>query len=214
VNVHGGGGSPDHGLHPASLSMFILEASFYSHRPLWLLIMSGVFDRFPKMRLVLAEAGAGWIPHALDTMDRLYAKLSGGNVGELPFIAPFLLERKPSEYWQTNCWVGASFMNREDCLDRYEIGLDRIMWGSDFPHAEGTYPFSTEAISHTFAGVEPSEVRRMLGATAAGLYGFDLDALAPLAARYGPRVDQVSAGSDVPPESTSMAFEPRTLGVG
>jgi predicted TIM-barrel fold metal-dependent hydrolase len=214
VNVHGGGGSPDHGLHPASLSMFILEASFYSHRPLWLLIMSGVFDRFPKMRLVLAEAGAGWIPHALNTMDRLYAQLSAGNVGELPFIAPFLLERKPSEYWQTNCWVGASFMNREDCLDRYEIGLDRIMWGSDFPHAEGTYPFSTEAISHTFAGVEPSEVRRMLGATAAGLYGFDLDALAPLAARYGPRVEQISAGSDRPAESTSMAFEPRTVGVG
>ncbi len=214
VNVHGGGGSPDHGLHPASLSMFILEASFYSHRPLWLLIMSGVFDRFPQMRLVLAESGAGWIPHALDTMDRLYAKLSGGNVGELPFIAPFLLERKPSEYWKTNCWVGASFMTREDCLDRHEIGLDRIMWGSDFPHAEGTYPFSTEAISHTFAGVEPAEVRQMLGGTAAALYGFDLEILAPLAARYGPRVDQVSAGSDVPPESTSLAFEPRTVGVG
>ena len=53
----------------------------------------------------------------------------------------------------------------------------------------------------------------MLGATAAGLYGFDLDALAPLAARYGPRVDRVSAGSDIPADSTSMAFEPRNVGV-
>jgi predicted TIM-barrel fold metal-dependent hydrolase len=213
VNVHGGGGSPDHGLHAASLSIFVLEAGFYSHRPLWLLIMSGVFDRFPGLRLVLAESGVGWIPNALDSMDRLYAKLSSGNVGELPFIAPFLLDRKPSAYWGTNCWVGASFMTREDCLDRHRVGVDRIMWGSDFPHDEGTYPFSAAAISNTFAGVDTDEVTLMLGGTAAHVYGFDLEALAPLAAKYGPRVDEVSAGLDQLPDSTSLAFEPRTAGV-
>ncbi len=214
VNVHGGGGSPDHGEYPSSLTMFVLEASFYSHRPLWLLIMSGVFDRFPGLRLVIAESGVGWIPQALESMDRLYDKLSGGNVGELPFIAPFLLDRKPSEYFRTNCWVGASFMTREDCLDRYRVGVDRIMWGSDFPHDEGTYPFSAEAIANTFAGIDRAEVRQMLGITAARLYGFDAAALAPLAARFGPRADEVEAGLERLPDSTSMAFEPRNVSVG
>jgi predicted TIM-barrel fold metal-dependent hydrolase len=215
VAVHGGGGSPDHGMHPASLSMFILEAAFYSHRPLWSLVISGVFDRFPGLRLVLAESGAGWVPRTLDAMDRMYAKISRGNVGELPFLAPFLLDRMPSEYWHTNCWVGASFMTREDCLDREAIGVDRIMWGSDFPHAEGTAPFSAEAIAHTFAGVDPVDVRRMLGGTAAAVYGFDLDVLDPIAAQVGPRVDDVLAGIDaIPGGSVSLAFESRVTGVG
>jgi hypothetical protein len=129
------------------------------------------------------------------------------------FNDPFLLKRKPSEYWETNCWVGASFMNREDCVDRYEIGVDRIMWGSDFPHEEGTFPFSAQALAHTFAGVPTDEVEMMLSGTAAALYGFDLTELAPLAARFGPRVDEVMAGIDKLPPSDSLAFGPRITGV-
>lgn len=213
ISVHGGGGTPDFGPHPASLSMFILEAAFYSHRPLWSLVMSGVFDRFPGLRLVLAESGVGWVPGVLDSMDHLYAKLSKGNVGELPFIAPFLLDRMPSEYWESNCWVGASFMTREDCLERKAVGVDRIMWGSDFPHAEGTFPHTTEALAHTFAGVAESEVDQMLSTNAAALYGFDLDVLRPLGDRFGPLVSEVAAGLQTLPESTSLAFERRAAGV-
>jgi predicted TIM-barrel fold metal-dependent hydrolase len=213
VNIHGGGGSPDQGWHPASLSMFVLEAGFWSHRPLWSLVMSGVFDRFPGMRFVLAESGTGWVPQVLVAMDRLHDKLLAGNIGELAFVEPFLLERRPSEYWRTNCWIGASFMTREDCLDRHAIGVDRIMWGSDFPHAEGTFPVSAQAIAHTFTDVAPDEVHRMLAGNAAALYGFDLDALAPLGERLGPRIADVAAGVDRIPESTSLAFEPRYAGV-
>jgi predicted TIM-barrel fold metal-dependent hydrolase len=213
ASVHGGGGTPDYGPHPASLSMFILEASFYAHRPLWSLIMSGVFDRFRDLRFVLAESGLGWVPGVLATMDAMYSKLSKGNVGELPFIAPFLLDHLPSDYWHTNCWIGASFMTRQDCLDRKTVGVDRIMWGSDFPHAEGTYPHTTEALAHTFAGIEESEVRQMLAGNAAKLYGFDLHALTPLAEQFGPRVDAVAAGLDTLPDSTSLAFETRPAGV-
>jgi predicted TIM-barrel fold metal-dependent hydrolase len=57
VNAHGGSSSPDYGEHPASLSMWIMEAAWFSHRPLWTFILSGVFDRFPGFRLVLAEQG-------------------------------------------------------------------------------------------------------------------------------------------------------------
>jgi predicted TIM-barrel fold metal-dependent hydrolase len=209
VNVHGGGGAPDHGLHPASLSMFVLEAGFYSHRPLWSLVMSGVFDRYPNLRLVLAESGVGWIPQALQAMDHLHNKIKQGNIGALPLAGTLTLDRTPSEYWQTNCWVGASFMVREDCLDRHQIGVDRIMWGSDFPHDEGTYPYSSEAIRHTFAGIDRDEVQQMLGLTAAALYGFDTQALQALAAELGPAVDAVAAGLDRIPDSQSLAFESR-----
>ena len=60
------------------------------------------------------------------------------------------------------------------------------MWGSDYPHLEGTSPFSNEAIRRTFAGVEPSEVQAMLAGNAAALYGFDLDALEAGGWRTGP----------------------------
>jgi predicted TIM-barrel fold metal-dependent hydrolase len=209
LNVHGGGGTPDLGMHPASLPLFVLEASFYSHRPLWALIMAGVFDRHPDLRLVLTEAGTSWVPQTLDAMDYIHAKMAKGNIGALPFANPLLLSRPPSSYFATNCWITSSFMSRADCLDRHFIGVDRIMWGSDFPHEEGTYPYSIEAIQNTFAGVPREEVEAMLTTTAAGLYDFDLAALASTAARIGPPVGDVSAGLDTLPDSESLAFEPR-----
>jgi predicted TIM-barrel fold metal-dependent hydrolase len=212
INVHGGGGQPDLGMHPASISLFVLEASFYSHRPLWALIIAGVFDRFPRLRLVIAEAGISWIRPALTAMDRHHEKILAGNVGSLPLDSAVRTDRRPSEYWPTNCWVGASFMNREDCLDRHDVGVDRIMWGSDFPHDEGTYPHSREAIANTFAGVPEAEVAQMVGGNAAQLYGFDLAALARHAVN-GPRVEDVMRGIEHVPESMSLAFEPRATGV-
>src|SRR5207249_1967009 len=83
--------------------------------------------------------------------------------------------RMPSEYWRTNCAVAASFLHREDCARRSRIGVDHIMWGSDYPHLEGTAPFSHEAIRMTFAGVPEPELRAMLGGNAAEIYGFEFD---------------------------------------
>ena len=213
VNVHGGGGSPNEGYFPATLALFVLEASFYSHRPLWSLIMSGVFDRFPGLKFVVAEAGSKWVPSTLQAMDDIQAKQDEGRIGALKFLDPFRLGRKPSEYWATNCWIGASFMTREDAIDRAHVGVDRIMWGSDFPHEEGTFPFTQQALAHTYAGVDPDDVAKMVGGNAAGLYGFDLDQLAPLAAEIGPAVAQVAGGIDHVPETLSLAFEPRSAGV-
>ena len=207
VNAHGGGASPDYGMYPASLSLWLMETAWYSHRPLWAFVLSGVFDRFPGLRLVLAEQGIAWVRTALDSMDVFYAQLAAGNVGELTFVEPFLLERMPSEYWSTNCAIGASFLHRDDCERRDALGVDRIMWGSDYPHLEGTPPFSKESIRKTFAGVAEAEVRAMLGGNAAEIYGFDLDALDPIAARVGPAVADVAAGLDrIPDGVTSPAF--------
>ncbi len=213
VNVHGGGGSPNEGYYPATLALFVLEASFYSHRPVWSLIMSGAFDRFPGLRFVVAEAGSKWVATTLQAMDDIQAKQDEGRIGALTFLDPFRLGRKPSEYWVTNCWIGASFMTREDAADRGLIGVDRIMWGSDFPHEEGTFPFSREALAHTYSGVDPGDVAKMVGQNAAYVYGFDLEQLGPWAARFGPEVAQVAAGIESVPETPSLAFEPRSAGV-
>ena len=210
LTCHGGSSSPDYGMYPASLSLWLMETSWFSHRPLWTFILAGVFDRFPGLRLVLAEQGSSWIRDAIAVMDQFYAQIAGGGVGELRFLQPCLLERMPSQYWGTNCFVAASFMHRDDCLERAGIGVDRIMWGSDYPHLEGSAPYSRQAIRLTFAGIDRAEVQAMLAGNAAALYGFDLDALAPLAARVGPGVEEVAAGLDAIPEgAASLAFRER-----
>jgi hypothetical protein len=68
------------------------------------------------------------------------------------------------------------------------------MWGSDYPHKEASFPYSLAALRGSFAGVDHGEVAAMLGGNAAALYGFDLEALAPIAATVGPAVAEV----DVP----------------
>ncbi len=207
INAHGGSASPDYGIYPASLSMWLMETSWFAHRPLWTFILSGVFDRFPTLRLVMAEQGTSWVRNALNTMDQFYPQIAKGGIGELRFVEPFLLDKMPSEYWETNCAVAASFMHREDCLRRELIGVDHVMWGSDYPHLEGTFPFSSEALRKTYAGLDPEEVQAMLAGNAARVYGFDLDRLAPLAAQYGPVVSEVFHGLDVTPTgATSLAF--------
>jgi hypothetical protein len=88
------------------------------------------------------------------------------------------------------------------------------MWGSDFPHEEGTFPHTLEALAHTYAGIDPVEVERMVGGNAAELYGFDLAKLQEVADRIGPAVDAVHAGIEsIPEQTTSFAFGPRTVGV-
>jgi predicted TIM-barrel fold metal-dependent hydrolase len=214
LNIHGGTGSPDQGMFPGSLSLFVLEASFYSHRPLWALVMSGVFDRFPALRLVFAEAGSSWVRHTLDAMDLIQAKQEQGNVGVMTIPNPLVLARAPSEYWDSNCWLGSSFTTRGDALARDEVGVGNIMWGSDFPHEEGTYPYTVEALAHSFEGIDPAEVAQMVGLTAAEVYGFDVAALRPVADRIGPEVDAVHAGIEsIPSDTTSFAFGPRSQGV-
>ena len=207
IAAHGGSQSPDYGMYRASLSMWLMETSWFSHRPLWSLILSGVFDRFPGLRLVLAEQGSDWIANALQTMDQFQASIERGGIGELQFLEPQHLERKPSEYWEDNCFVCASFLHRHDCERRDRIGSHKIMWGSDYPHSEGTFPFSEEGIRRTFAAMDRDEVAMMLGGTAASVYGFDLSVLDPIAAVCGPRVDAVADGLDaVPAGATSLAF--------
>ena len=99
---------------------------------------------------------------------------------------------RPSEYFDRNCAIGASNTRRRELARRYEIGVGNIMWGNDFPHREGCWPWSHEHLRLAFGGVPVDEVTAMVGGNAARVYGFDLDALAPVAARVGPLVDEVA----------------------
>ena len=208
VTHHGGGsGVPDFGRFPASMTMYILEVGFYANRALWHLIMSGVFDRFPQLVFVMTEQGTGWIPDALDRMDSVHDSMVRGKFGGELGPAAMLLPRTPSEYFAEHCYVGASFPSAEDVNQFERIGLDRVMWGSEYPHREGTYPYSKESLRLSFAGWDEATLRRIFAENVARVYGFDLGALAPIAAECGPLVADVAQPLDIIlNDATSPAF--------
>ena len=87
---------------------------------------------------------------------------------------------------------------------RHAVGIDKIMWGSDYPHKESSFPFSTEALRLSFAGIDPIEVQQMLGGNAARLFGFDLDGLSEVASRVGPTHEQIGlplGADEIPPDA-------------
>ena len=98
---------------------------------------------------------------------------------------------RPSEYFDRNCAIGASNTRRRELARRYEIGVGNIMWGNDFPHPEGTWPHTKEWLRNAFCDIPVDETQAILGANAAAVYGFDVDALAPVAQRIGPTIDEL-----------------------
>jgi predicted TIM-barrel fold metal-dependent hydrolase len=209
VNQHSGGaGMPDYGRHRATPLVWISEAQFYGRRGMIHMLLSGVFERFPRLKYILAEVGAGWLLETLPQLDLHHKSLvETGRIGELGFESDVILPLSPSEYAARNCWLGVSFAGPADIRAREILGTDRIMWGSDYPHHEGTYPYTTEALQKAFAGIDRDDVTMMLATNAAKVYGFDLDALDPIAAECGPPVDVVAQPlTEVPADATSPAF--------
>jgi hypothetical protein len=134
--------------------------------------------------------------------------LAGSGENKFGGVVAAKLSKTPSEYFASNCFVGASFLRPIECTLRYEVGVDRIMWGADYPHSEGSYPYTREALRATFSDVPEPEVRSMLAGTAAKVYGFDLDELAKVAAEIGPSVKETAmALTDYPTDSTCNAFD-------
>jgi predicted TIM-barrel fold metal-dependent hydrolase len=207
VNHHSGGGSPDYGPYPAAGVLWIAETTFYSRRALTHLMLGGVFERFPRLRFVITEQGASWVPSLLKQLDVYHGQMKTGRIGELKYGPDDVLPLRPSEYFARNCWVGASFPSPVEAESRHDIGLDRFMWGSDYPHHESTYPYTRESLRRSFAGTDPTELQQVLAGNAAAVYGFDLDALAPLAAQAGPTINEVAVPLDqIPTDATSPGF--------
>ena len=200
VNHHSGSAAPDYGDYPVAKVMFLLEVTWWAHRTLWQLIFAGVMERHPTLQFAFTEQGTAWLPDQLRTLDYYYGRMgaSGGSQEAIwgrELMATLSL--RPSEYFARQCHLGSSFIRQAEVPLRHAVGVDRIMWGNDFPHREGCWPFSTEHLRLAFSDVDTDEVRAMVGGNAARVYGFDLDALRPIADAIGPRVADVARPLDL-----------------
>lgn len=203
VTIHGGTGNPDYGPYAVSMLLYITETGWYSQRPLTQFILSGVFERFPRLKFVMTEVGCAWVPPLLESLDSTIRGIrETGATGEIRYGDDHVLSKDASEYFHQNVWIGVSQPGPADVAARHAIGLDRFMWGSDYPHDEGTHPYTREHLRSRFADVDPAEVKMMLTDNVADLYDFDVAALAPLAEQHGPTVGEVRTPIDEVPDKT------------
>ncbi|MCI0769415.1 MAG: amidohydrolase [Chloroflexi bacterium] len=134
------------------------------------MIFGGVFQRFPRLRVVSAELDAGWAPYFIERMDYIFEihtamaqtgdtlRIAGGDV-------------LPSEYFKRNVYM--TFMrDRSAVLARDQIGLGHIMWATDYPHLDSTWPNSRKMHEYLFEGVPEPDKHRIIAANASEVYGF------------------------------------------
>jgi predicted TIM-barrel fold metal-dependent hydrolase len=144
-------------------------------------------------------------------LDAMYLAWKAGAIGEIDTTRDPALREKPSFYAKRNCWYGASFPGPQDVRGREVVGVDKILWGSDYPHYEGTYPHSRKAMRHALHDKPEPEVRAILGGNAAALYGFELAKLQGWADQYGPTPAEIAAPlapDEFPKNTHTGAFMP------
>jgi predicted TIM-barrel fold metal-dependent hydrolase len=129
-------------------------------------VFNGVFERFPGLKFVGAEAGAGWVPYLLGEMDDRYRRNR--------FWTGVHLRELPSEYFHRN-WVLGFIRDPYGVQNRHSVGLDNLMWASDFPHHINDWPNSRWLINEMSVGVPEDEKAQIFGGNAAFLYGFVRD---------------------------------------
>ncbi len=184
VNLHSGGAPmEDYGEGQGMMGIYISEVCWFAYRPLTFMLWGGVFERFPKLKLMVTESTSVWVPEYLRLLDFRYE--------DTPYSAKLgdytsHLSLKPSEYFSRNVMVGASCMPRREAEMRHEIGLENLAWGSDYPHPEGSWPETRSQMRDTFLDLPEGEIAQILGGNLADFYGFDVEKLAPLAAQIGP----------------------------
>ena len=195
VNHHTGSAAPPMGPTPEDTIMFLLEVSWYAHRALYQLMISGALERHPNMQLVFTEQGTAWVPDELARLDYFFARLGSGDGSQESVWGAEVMGKltlTPSEYWARQCHLGASFIRQHEVGFRDRVGTHRIMWGCDYPHLEASTPYSREQLRFAFEGLSKAEIEMMTCDNAVALYGFDLDVLRPVAAQVGPLVSEIS----------------------
>jgi predicted TIM-barrel fold metal-dependent hydrolase len=144
----------------------LANSDYWVRYSLTAMIFAGVFDRYPRLKVGSVEHETAWVPHWLRQMDFTYQ--------ERPALSRAWRSRHamlPSEYWQRNMFV--EFME-DDCGIRMRdvIGVDNMLWGNDFPHAESTWPKSREFLDRIFAGTPDEDRRKITADNAAKLFRF------------------------------------------
>lgn len=122
------------------------------------LLLSGVFDRIPKLRIYWAETQMGWLPYYYDQLDDVY-KRSKHWMQRYFDLQP--LKQEPSAYFREHFYWGFIY-DRIGMRMRYDIGVDKVMWGNDFPHSAGDWPNSQRVIGDLFSTVPADEKQKML----------------------------------------------------
>ena len=177
-----------------------MDSTEWGIRVVYALVFFGAFARHPDLRLVVTEVpGVIWEQMNLK-MDSIY--YSPGLRKDDP------LPKAPSEYMASNVWLGNSFQSRFEAEAAMDISReDRFLWGSDYPHPEGTYtyaedpgayPMTRVALANTYHGLPVDKVRRIVGENALDAYPrLNGPALHKIAGRIGPSVEEISTVPDL-----------------
>jgi predicted TIM-barrel fold metal-dependent hydrolase len=138
-----------------------------------MLVLGGVFERHPNLKIVCVEADAGWVPHFMYRMDHAYKRhrywLPAGQE----------LTRMPSEWFADNIYV--TFQDDWTAF-RFADAMNwrHLLWANDFPHSDSTWPWSQEMLAEHTKDLTDEQRRAILSENTALLYGIDLDGLAKL----------------------------------
>jgi len=188
ISQHGGVGSPNYRpMGPAAFLVLATEHSFFSGRSLWQLILGGVFDRFPQLKVAYVETESWWLRPVLQVLDRR------DKVGDEWAESNILAAQKrpyrhlPSEYLHTNVFIGISpFMKEmadgeafDDGQHRQIISTRNAMIGADYPHPETALPWLRKTVLE-FAAVPKitgEGARKVIYGNAAEVYGIDVTRL-------------------------------------
>jgi predicted TIM-barrel fold metal-dependent hydrolase len=132
-----------------------------------MMILGGVFDRHPQLKVICVESDAGWVPHFKFRMDHAYNR----HRFHLPTEK---LQQMPSTYFDENIYV--TFQD-DYSVKHVQSGLNmqRVLWASDFPHSDGTYPHSRKVIEEVTSGMSERDKSNLLYYNAAALYGIGSD---------------------------------------
>jgi len=200
------------GFATAAAAVGAHEIQFWTGRAVSHLVLGGVFQRFPDMKFVITETGCAWVLPELQKLDAeiRFGKSSGQ--GRMVFgQAVEGLDRSATECFRRNIWIGMSTVRPDEIALRHDIDVDRLMWGADYPHTEGSFPNTRLVLRLLFSNVPEDEVRVMTSTSAADVYGLDLDFLQTIADQIGPTVEEVARSvspEELPSESMSAAITP------
>ena len=148
---------------PASVGAWVVVGPMQMDEIVTSVILSGVCERHPRLRLVLGESGIGWLPYILERLDDTYEERLADDL-RLPLPPSAYFKRQIYATFQKD-FHGVRAMAR--------IAPDNVMWGSDYPHRDGTWPFSRKAIEEQFRGVDEAIKRKMLWENVRRLYRID-----------------------------------------
>jgi uncharacterized protein len=156
------GGDPTLGSGIAMMT--VMSIVHQMQQTLSLLLFGGVFDRHPGLRVVSAEHDGGWVAHFAYRLDQMFERHHNW-LGRKVTMA-----RQPSEYLRENVWY--TFQKDPVAVEtRHRVGLSQLMWASDYPHSDSTWPHSRKVIERDFAGVPATELDALVRGNAARLYG-------------------------------------------